>query len=243
MTLTVVGSGSSGNCYILQNNNEALIVECGCKMADVKKALNFNVSKVAGAICTHKHADHSKYANDFRSMGIQTFAAEEINELTEYIERGGKLEYYGIRYENFIVVPFPNRTPGGKWLHNNSDGSECPCYGFWIYHKEIGRLVYASDTECIVQRFKGINHFLIEANYSQDLVDRDSAKFKHQIQGHMSIDTACDFLKANRSSSLRNVILCHLSKTSSNANIFLDKASKVVDCDCYVATGNLTINL
>lgn len=234
MTLTVVGSGSSGNCYILQNDNEALIVECGCKMADVKKALNFNVSKVVGAIVTHTHKDHSAYVSDFRNMGISAFCPYEVDEAQAVKP---------FKFGNFTIQAFPNRTPDGKWLHNNSDGSECPCYGFWIYHKEMGRLVYASDTECIVQRFKGINHFLIEANYSQELVDRDSAKFKHQIQGHMSIDTTCDFLKANNGDSLRHVILCHLSGDCSNAEDFITKAQNVVDCNVYVTKKGLKIEL
>ena len=29
MRLKVLGSGSSGNCYILENDNEALIIEAG----------------------------------------------------------------------------------------------------------------------------------------------------------------------------------------------------------------------
>lgn len=33
MTLTTVGSGSSGNCYVLQDENEALVIEAGMNFA------------------------------------------------------------------------------------------------------------------------------------------------------------------------------------------------------------------
>lgn len=148
-----------------------------------------------------------------------------------------------MKFGNFTIKAFANRTPDGKWLHNNSDGSECPCYGFWIYHPDMGKLTYASDTECVVQRFKDLNHILIEANYSQDLVDRGSAKFTHQIRGHMSIDTACDFLKANKSSSLRNVVLCHLSGDCGDPESFKAKAQRVVHSSVYVARKGLDVDL
>ena len=35
---------------------------------------------------------------------------------------------------------FENRDKSGRWLHNNGDGSECPCYGFYITHPDIGSL-------------------------------------------------------------------------------------------------------
>ena len=37
MELRVLGSSSSGNCYILDNGNEALIIEAGIRFIDVKK--------------------------------------------------------------------------------------------------------------------------------------------------------------------------------------------------------------
>ncbi len=39
MKLTVLNSNSKGNCYILQNEHEALVIECGVKFSEVKKAL------------------------------------------------------------------------------------------------------------------------------------------------------------------------------------------------------------
>ena len=36
MKLTVIGSGSKGNCYILKGFREALIIECGVPFDEVK---------------------------------------------------------------------------------------------------------------------------------------------------------------------------------------------------------------
>ena len=46
MKLKVLGSSSAGNCYILESDTEALIIEAGLPFMEVKKALNFNVRKI-----------------------------------------------------------------------------------------------------------------------------------------------------------------------------------------------------
>lgn len=55
MRLTVLNSGSSGNGYLLECGNEILIVECGVPFMEVKKALNFDLSKIVGCFISHSH--------------------------------------------------------------------------------------------------------------------------------------------------------------------------------------------
>lgn len=131
--------------------------------------------------------------------------------------------------ESFRVQSFDLTTLDGRWTHTNADGSECPCYGFLITHKEMGRMIYATDTELIKYRFKNINHILLGVNYDKALVDMDNpSKASHVYSGHMSIDTACDFVKANDSDSLQNVIMCHLSKNNAEPDAFIKRMKEVV---------------
>lgn len=51
--LQVIGSGSSGNAYILQCNNETLLIELGVPWKDVLKSLNYKIEDVAGCIVSH----------------------------------------------------------------------------------------------------------------------------------------------------------------------------------------------
>ena len=55
MELTVLSSSSKGNCYILQNDNEALVIEAGVSLLEVKKAVGFNISKIRGVLISHEH--------------------------------------------------------------------------------------------------------------------------------------------------------------------------------------------
>ena len=53
--LITIGSGSSGNAYILECQNETLLLELGVGWNDIKKALNFDLTKVRACLVTHHH--------------------------------------------------------------------------------------------------------------------------------------------------------------------------------------------
>ena len=129
----------------------------------------------------------------------------------------------------FAVKPFDLTTIGGSWTHTDANGEPCPIYGFLITHKEMGRMLYITDCEVVKWRFKHINHILLAVNYDKDLIDNEaSAKVNHVYRGHMSIDTACDFVKSNNSKYLQNVIMCHLSKNNADKDLFIENMQKAV---------------
>nr|DAR08347.1 MAG TPA: YycJ-like MBL-fold protein [Caudoviricetes sp.] len=217
MQLHCIATGSTGNCYTLTSDSgETLILDCGIPIKEIKKGLNWNVKDVVGVLCTHQHLDHSKSVKDFEAMGIPVFAP--YRSLKPMIIGDYKLK----------VQAFDLTTIDGRWTHTNADGSECPCYGFLITHPEMGRMLYITDTELIKWRFKDINHVLLGVNYDKDLIDRDNTrKANHVFRGHLPIDTACDFVKANYSDSLQNVIMCHLSAENADSDSFVEKMKKV----------------
>lgn len=219
MKLKCLGSSSAGNCYLLTSNSgETLILDCGIPIKEVKKGLNWNVKDIVGVLCTHKHLDHSKSVKDFEAMGIPVFAPY-ISEKPMKIGNG-----------DFRVQPFDLTTIGGSWTHTDANGEPCPIFGFLITHKEMGRMLYITDCELVKWKFKGINHILLGVNYDKDLIDRDNTgKANHVFRGHLSIDTACDFVKANYSDSLQNVIMCHLSSENSDSDSFIEKMKNAVN--------------
>lgn len=216
MKLKCLGSSSAGNCYLLTSNSgETLILDCGIPIKEIKKGLNWNVKDVVGVLCTHKHLDHSKSVEDFEAMGIQILAPY-LGDSCKPINMG-----------EFTVKPFDLTTIDGNWTHTDANGEPCPIYGFLITHKEMGKMLYITDCEVVKWKFKGINHILLGVNYDKDLIDRDTGKANHVFRGHLSIDTACDFVKANYSDSLQNVIMCHLSSENSDRDSFIEKMKKV----------------
>lgn len=225
MVLKVLGSGSSGNCYILESDTEALIIEAGVPFKEVKVALGFDVRKIVGVICSHRHLDHSKYIAEYENAGIRVWKPYFENDAGYEIET----RYFG---KKFTVRDF-------DLVH------DVDCLGFYIQHPDIGSLVYASDTEYIKYRFKNINHILVEANYSDDLIDNESVNREHVLRGHMSLQTALDFISTNDNPALRNVVLLHLSDNNADSAQFLHKTKETVKygADCYIAEKGLEVDL
>lgn len=208
MNLRCLGSGSSGNCYLLSTETETLVLDCGLPIREIKKGLDWDISKVVGVLCTHAHLDHAKSVKDFENMGISVFKPYD-----ETIACPLK-----IRYGSFSIQAF-------KVPH---DG--VPCYGFYITVDEH-RILYATDFEYLPCSFKNIRltDMIVECNHQKELVDKGQAKYPHQIKGHCSLDTLIEkVIKENMTSDLRTIVLCHLSGDSCNAEECLTEVQKVV---------------
>lgn len=217
MKLICLGSGSSGNCYILDGGDEALIIEAGVSFREVKKALDFNIRKIVGVVSSHRHLDHSKFAGEYERAGIPVWRPYES---TLSLVRFGGFEIFG-----FDLV------------------HDVPCYGFYIKHPEMGDMVYATDTEYIKYRFPNPTHILVEANYSTALIDPAAVNREHVLTGHMELQTALDFLAANNSPELMSVTLCHLSQYNADPNQFREATKKVVSCPVHIAAQGLAVEL
>lgn len=155
-------------------------------------------------------------------MGIPVFAPYKSLEPMAFNGWSGTIQAFDLTDMN------------GHFKHTNADGTECPCYGFLIQHPEMGRLLYITDTELVKWKFKNINHILLGVNYQTKYIDSEEAKRNHVLRGHLELSTAVDFIKANKSNALRNVILCHLSKENANADEMVAKVQKVAGNGVYV---------
>lgn len=220
MVLRCLGSSSDGNCYLLKNDTECLVIENGISFKEVKKALNFDIMQIVGNIASHRHGDHHKYTHEYKNAGIPTFCPFEFEES----EATRKL----IKFSGFTIQCFP-------LIH------DVPCYGFYIRHEELGKCLFATDTLCISPVFKnlGINHILAECNYQDNMVDKNSPNYKHKLCHHMSLETCKSFIATNKTNSLRTVMLCHMGTETTIAKECLADVQKVagdgVKCVCAVA--------
>lgn len=223
------GTGSQqGNCYALYDNDrKILLLDLGLSAKVIKKAIDFRISDVVGAVVSHGHGDHAKAVKDFENMGIPVFAPYKSLEPMSFKD-GSQVK----------VQAFDLTDKNGKFMHTNNDGSECPCYGFLIEHEDMGKMLYITDTELVKWRFSGINHILISCNYQKKYIS-DSAKRNHVLRGHMELETVKDFIKENKSNDLRTVTLCHLSGDSANPEECLSEVQNVagegVKCVCAAA--------
>jgi len=227
MLCKTINSGSIGNGYALICNEEILLIEAGCRLLDVKKAIDFQIGKVVGCLVSHEHGDHAKYIKDYIRAGIEVFTSDETHTAINTITG---------EWTNSIIKGFPY-VIGGFTVQGFELHHDLPCVGFLITHPDLGKLIYASDTEYIKYKFTGLNHILVECNYSKELVDENyQTSLRNRIlETHMELNTVVEFVKANDSPELRNVILIHLSDSNSNEKLFVESIKKVTNANVDIA--------
>jgi ribonuclease BN (tRNA processing enzyme) len=114
-----------------------------------------------------------------------------------------------------------------------------PNVGFLIRHPEIGVLLFVTDAAYIKQRFIGLNHILIEANYQEEYLVNDRA-----VGNHMSLEQTMRFMRSNAMSQVYNIVLLHLSSSNSNAKAFSKMISDTVPhANVYIADKGVNIEL
>lgn len=102
------------------------------------------------------------------------------------------------------------------------------CVGYLITHPDGLRLMYATDTQYVKFKFRDLTAMLIEANWSEKYVDKSEPKYRHVLQGHLSIQTALECIKANINPNLSHIILCHLSGGNAHPGEFVRDTKEIV---------------
>ncbi len=240
MILEVLGSSSAGNGYILQNDTEALLIECGVPFSRVKQAVGFKINKIAGCLISHEHGDHSRHVNDVLKAMVKVYASSGTigslplkNGNYPIAMTSGKKISIG----NFTVLPFDVK-------HDCAEP-----FGFLIHHEEMGNVLFATDTYYLPYRFEGLNNILIECNYRKDLLDSNvkagripGVLLERTLESHMSFDTCLEALNANDLTKVNNIVLIHLSSGNSNEFEFQRDIHLATGKNVHVADKGLKIN-
>ena len=243
MELHVLGSSSSGNCYILQNKDEALVIEAGVSLKEVKKAVDFNISKIVGVIVSHEHGDHAGHIQEFLNARIDVWLScgthKEVipQSITGFMP---KLCEAGTKFKmgNFTILPFDVKHDAAEPL------------GFLIKHEETGNVLFVTDSYFVPYTFANLSNILIEANYRTDLLQQaiDSGRMptslkNRTLESHMSLETCIEALRANDLGKVNNIVLIHLSDRNSNADEFKDAVHKATGKTVTIADKGVVINI
>lgn len=224
-----LGSGSSGNCYVLSTEKSCIIIDAGISIRTMKKHLKdirMSLDTVDAVFITHDHADHIKavghLAND---MGKPIYSTEKVHlginrnycvssKLTaEHIRIINKDE--PIQIGDFKVVPFD--IP-----HDSSD-----CVG---YHVEAEGVVFclATDvghvTPVLEKQVESADYLVLEANHDEDMLMMGTypAYLKGRIRGdkgHLCNKESARLLAEHATPKLKHVWLCHLSEENNHPEL------------------------
>lgn len=241
MKLKVIGSGSQGNAYILGNENEVLLIECGVNVNFIKQALDFNINKVAGCIVTHEHGDHFKSIQKILDLGINVYASKGTFASDKFPSKGHRRKVIESkkRFEvgNFSIFPFDIKHDANEPL------------GFIITHKDCGNVLFLTDTSHVEYVFPPLHNIIVEINFEEDIVnqkfnrDNNNEYRKHRlIQSHFSLAHCKEMLSANDLSKVNNIVLIHLSDSNSDEIQFQKEVAELTGKNVTVANNGMEIN-
>lgn len=184
--------------------------------------------------------DHCKYAVEYARFGVKVYSNQDVSEKKKFpygmniVLKENKTHRIG----NFSVVPFANHH-------------DVPIYGYLIHHPEMGTFLFSTDSYKIPITFKGVNHYLIEANYSDAILKEnvwsgkvDKKQADRIMLSHMSLDYCLEYLKDSKAEeSARTITLCHLSERNSDPDSFRNAVASAFGVPTYIARRKFIVPL
>ena len=227
MKIQIIGSGSSGNCYLIDDGQTQLLLECGLPIKKIKAGCDYDFSGIAACLVTHEHGDHAKAANDLMRAGVDVWMTKGTAQALKAPEYRLKCwpDYSTTKtIGTFRVRPFPVH-------HDAAD----PCG--YILTSGGDKLLYVTDTQYIDYRFRGLTHIMVEANFSTEtLADPDNDPRRHRLRrSHMSLENCIKLLEANDLSKAREIWLIHLSQTNGEPDVFRRRVEEATGVPVHVA--------
>ena len=239
MKLIVIGSNSAGNSYALDAGGEILLLEAGCKMADVKKSIDYRLNDVVGCVVSHCHGDHAKYAVEYAKFGVKVYCNQDVIDKKQFPYDSCKEVHPGKTFSvgSFRVAPLE--------LHH-----DVPNNGYLIQHPDMGTLLFITDTYKMGNFITGIDHWLIEANYDDRILKVnvedgkiDRAQANRLMLSHLSLDNTVQYLRMCEAEKSKTITLCHLSERNSDPDMFKRTVESAIGVPCYIARKGLVVDL
>lgn len=240
MNIKVIGSSSKGNGYIISSETGNLIIECGMPLKEMEKYLNYDIGNIVGVLITHEHGDHAKYAKQYLSM-FQVYATHgTLKAIGQENHYNANIVTCGERYNLGAYQFLPFRT--------EHDAAE-PC-GYLVKLPNNEILLFATDTSSLDYVFPHVNYWMVECNYSFDLLKHNvdtgivPLSLAKRIQkSHLSLRKAKYLFESNDMSETKGIILLHLSDRNSNGDLFKQEIMALTGRVTHVAIKGLKIEL
>lgn len=121
-----------------------------------------------------------------------------------------------------------------------------PCLAYIIDHKEIGRLVFATDLMDFPYKIPDVSCLMLECNYCEETILNNlcnGADIHSRPDNHLSLEKALEATRRLYNPKLNKVIALHLSDGNSDENLIKRKFKEELGIDVLIAESGLSVNL
>ena len=222
ITLYVLGSGSRGNCFAVESDGEALLIDAGFSAKEIERraeAAGLELSRVAGIALTHEHGDHACGAGRLsRRLGVPVLTApgtwKRIAPQFDDAEHRPLGLCAQVRLGPFVIEACPTSHDAAEPLaivvRNGQGVSVGVAY-------DLGR-----PTAAVRYLLRKLTAIVLEANH--DEVQLRTSDYPPVVQrriagsaGHLSNRAAAELLAELHHPGLGAVVLAHLSEHCNTA--------------------------
>jgi phosphoribosyl 1,2-cyclic phosphodiesterase len=237
MRFASLGSGSSGNCMVIQQASTCLLLDCGFSVKETLgrlERLRVAPEDISGILITHEHDDHAKGAFKLaEKLNIPIWLSHGTHVMSSRYMPNRPMQlnimdsHTAFTIGDMEIHPFPvphdAREPTQFVV---SDGQ----------HK-LGVLTDTGETTPhIKQMLSGCDALVLECNHDLSMLDNGpySYALKKRVGGHLGHldnDSAANLLAGLDNSKLKHIIAAHLSVKNNTQALAKRALSQVLSCD------------
>jgi phosphoribosyl 1,2-cyclic phosphodiesterase len=250
MRCTTLASGSKGNCFFIEGESGALLIDAGLSAKETLgriAAAGLDADRISAVLITHEHGDHIRGLDVLiRKLNIPAYATHgTFRDFLDHRRTSDKpVDCRACRHDEVFAVGDFSIEP----FATSHDAAE-PC-GFVIRENGL-KIGYCTDTGVLTPPMLGqlrtCDGIVLESNHCPEMLTNGPypESLKRRIRskrGHLSNPAAASCLTA-LGKDVPHVILAHLSETNNTPErvaasareglgLFYDEMNVIVATQC-----------
>ena len=231
MEISVLATGSKGNCTYIKTNHHKILVDLGTTSLYVEKQLkdlNVNPEEIDSIFLTHTHVDHISGLKVFlKKYNPTIFLTHKMyRELIKIVPLNN---YYFLEKDTVIDDLIVHVI---KTSHDVEDSNG------YIFESENKSIVYITDTGYINVKYHKMlankDFYVMESNH--DIRMLMNGKYPYHLKqrivgdrGHLSNKDSANYLASFIGDKTKGIVLIHLSEENNNPKIAYDTLKSTLE--------------
>lgn len=230
MKVSVLSSGSKGNCTYVETKNHKILIDIGTSSLYVEKSLSsigVNPKDIDIILITHAHVDHVN--------GLRVFKKKynPLVYISDKILKESNLKIENVSNEEDVNIKSDINIKSFKLSHDVTDIKG------YVIEEDNESMVYITDTGYISEKnfecIKNKNLYVFESNHDVEML-MNNPKYPHHTKirilsdkGHLSNRDSAYYLTKLIGSNTHHIILAHLSEQNNTEELAISTLKEALN--------------